>query len=100
MIWIIFIKNIEDCNSNKKRKILIAFNDMIVHMLSNKKLNPIVTELLIRGRELNISLVFITQTHSAVAKNIRLNSAQYFVIKNPSKSQLLSTFNHSSDIGF
>ena len=52
-------KNIEEYNSNKKRKILIVFDDMIADMLSNKKLNPIVTELFIRGRKLNISLAFI-----------------------------------------
>ena len=46
-------------------------------MLSNKKLNPIVTELFIRGRKLNISLVVITQSYFAVPKNIRLNSTRY-----------------------
>ena len=55
-----FCKNIEEYNLNKKLKILIVFDDMIAGILSNKKLNPIVTELLIRGRKLNISLVFIT----------------------------------------
>ena len=53
-------KNIEEYNPNKKQKILIAFDDMISYMLSNKKLNPIVTELFIRGRKLNSSLIFIT----------------------------------------
>ena len=43
-------------------------------MLSNKKLNPIVTELLFRGRKLNISLVFSTQSNFAILTNIRLNS--------------------------
>ena len=57
---------------------------MIADMLSNKKLNPIVTELFIRGRKLNISLVFITQSYFAVWKNIRLNSTHYFVMKIPS----------------
>ena len=61
-------KNIEEYNSNKKRKILMVFDDMIADMLSNKKLNPIVTELFIRGRKLNISLVFITQSYFAVTK--------------------------------
>ena len=51
-------KNIEECNPNKKRKILIVFNDMIADMLINKKPNPIVTELFNRGRKLNIFLVF------------------------------------------
>ena len=54
---------------------------MIADMLSNKKLNPIVTELFIRGRKLNISLVFIKQSYFAVPKNIRLNSKHYFILK-------------------
>ena len=53
-------KNIEDYNPNKKRKILIVLNDMIADMPSNKNLNPIFTELLIRGEKLNTSIVFIT----------------------------------------
>ena len=66
----IFIKNIEEYKPNKKRKILIVFDDMITDMLSNKKLNPIVTELLIRGGKLNISFVFITQSYFTVPKKI------------------------------
>ena len=74
---------------------------MIADMLSNKKLNPIVTELFIRGRKLNISLVFITQSYFAVPKNIRLNSTHYFVMKIPNKRELQQiAFNHSSDIDF
>ena len=74
---------------------------MTVGMLSNKRLNPIVTELFIRGRKLNISLVFITQSYFAVPKNIRLNSTHYFVMKIPNKRELLHiAFNHSSDIDF
>ena len=53
-------KSIEQYMPNKKHKILIAFDDMIADMLNNKKLNPIVTELVIRGGKVNISLVFIT----------------------------------------
>ena len=60
---------------------MTVFDDMIADMLSNKKLNPIVTELLIRGRKLSISLVFITKSYFAVPKNIRLNSTHYFVMK-------------------
>ena len=66
-------KNIEKYNSNRKRKILIVFDDMIDNILSNKKLNPIVTELFIRGRKINISLVFITQSYFSVPNNIRIN---------------------------
>ena len=78
-------KSIEKYNRNKKRKILIVFDDMIADMLSNKKLNPAVTELFIRGRKLNISLVFIIKYYFAVSKNIGLNSAQCFIMKIPNK---------------
>ena len=71
-------KNIDEYNPNTKRKILILFDDTIADMLSNKKLNPIVTELFIRGRKLNISLAFITQFYFAMPKNIRLDSTHYF----------------------
>ena len=73
-------KDIEEYNPNKQHKILIAFDDMITDMINNKKLNKIVIELFIRRRNLNISLVFITQLHFAVPKNIRLNSTHYFTI--------------------
>ena len=61
-------KNIKEYNPNKKRKILIVSDDMIADMLSNKKLNLIVTELFTRGRKLNISLVFIRQYYFAMPK--------------------------------
>ena len=85
-------KNIEEYNPDKKRKILIVFDDMIADMLSNKKLHPIVNELFIRGRKLNI---FITQSYFAVPKNIRLNLTKYFVMKIPNKRELQHIgFNH------
>ena len=58
---------------------------MIADILSNKKLITIVTELFIRGRNLNISLVFITQFYLVVPKNIRLNSTQYYIMRIPNK---------------
>ena len=94
-------KNIKEYNPNKKRKILIVFDEMIADMLRNKKLNPVVTELFIRGRKLNIFLVFITQYYFAVPKNIRLNSAHYFIMKILNKRELQQiAFNDSSDIDF
>ena len=54
-------------------------------MLSNEKFNPVVTELFIRGRKLNIFLVFITQSYFAVPKNMRLNPTHYFIMKIPNK---------------
>ena len=67
---------------------MIVFDDMIADMLSNKRLSPIITELFIRGRKMNIFLVFITQSYFAVPKNIRLNSIHYFVMKIPNKREL------------
>ena len=94
-------KNIEEYNPNKKRKILFVFDNMIADMLSNKKLNPIVTELFIRGRKLNISLAFITQSYFPVPRNIRPNSTHYSVMKIPNKRELRQmAFNHSPDIDF
>ena len=57
------------------------FDDMIAHVLSNTKLNPIVTELFIRGKKLNILLVFIRQSYFDVQENVRLNSTYYFTMK-------------------
>ena len=59
-------KNIEDYNPGKTRKILIIFDDMIADMINNKNVNPRVTELFIRGRKLNISIVFITQSYCQI----------------------------------
>ena len=78
-------KNIEEYNPNKKRKIFIVFDDIIVDMLSNEKRNPTLTELFTRGSKVNISIVFITQSDFAVPENIRLNSTHYFINKVPNK---------------
>ena len=81
-------KNIEEYNPNKKREILIVLDNINADMVSNKKLNPIVTELFIRGRKRNISLAFSKQSYFAVPKNIRLNSTHYFVMKIPNKREV------------
>ena len=81
-------KNIENYNPGKKRKILIVFDDMIADIINNKKLNPLVTELFIRGRKLNISIVFITQSYFKVPKDVRLNSTHLFIMKVPNKREL------------
>ena len=70
-------KNINYYNPYKENKILIVFDDMIADMIHNKKLNSIVTELFIRGRKLNISLVFITQSYFKVPKDVRLNTTHF-----------------------
>ena len=50
-------------------------------MINNKKLNPVVSELFIRGRKLNIFILFIIQSYFSVSKNIRLNTTHYFIMK-------------------
>ena len=68
-------------------------------MIINKKL--VVTELFIRGRKLNISTVFITQSYFKVLKEVRLNSTHFFIMKIPNKGELQQiALNHSSDIDF
>ena len=94
-------KNIEDYNPRKNRKALIVFYDMRADMINNKMLNSVVTELFIRGRKLNISIVFITQSYFKVPKDVRLNSTHFFIMKIPNKRELQQiALNHSSDIDF
>ena len=81
-------KNIDHYNPDKENKILIVFDDMIADMINNKKLNSIITELFIRGRKLNISLVFITQSYFKVPKDVRLNTTHFFIMKIPNKREL------------
>ena len=70
-------------------------------MINNNKLNPIVAELFIRDRKLNISIVFIMQSYFKVPKDIRLNSTHFFIMKIPNKRELQQiALNHSSDIDF
>ena len=74
---------------------------MTADTISNKNLNPIVTELFIRGRKLIFKFVFITQSYFKVPKDVRLNSTHFFIMKIPNKRELeqIAT-NHSSDIDF
>ena len=81
-------KNIDEYNIDKERKIMIVFDDMIADMILNKKLNSIVTELFIRGRKLNISLVFISQSYFKVPKDARLNTTHFLISKIPNKREL------------
>ena len=92
-------KNIGKYNPDKENKILIVFNDTIADMIHNKKLNLIVTKLFIRGRKLNISLVFIIQSYFKVRKAVRSNTSPFFITKIPNKRELQHiAINRSSDI--
>ena len=81
-------KNIGEYNIDKEHKILIVFDDIIADMINNKKLNSTVTELFIRGRKLNISLVFTTQSYFKVPKDVRLNTTHFFITKIANKREL------------
>lgn len=72
----------------KEDKKLIVFDDIIVDMLNNRKLNPIATELFIRSGNLNKRLVFITQYFFAVPNTIRLNPIEWFIMKIVNKAEL------------
>ena len=89
-------QNIDEYNVDKERKILIAFDDMIADMINSKKLNSVVTELFIRSRKLNISLVLITQSYFKVPLNVRLNTTHFFIIKISNKREFRHiVINHS-----
>ena len=92
-------KNIIHYNPNKENKILIVFYYMIADKIQNKKLNLILTGLFIRGRTLNISFVFITQSDSKVPKDARMNTTHFFIRKILTKRELQQiAMNNSSDI--
>ena len=75
-------KNIDEYNPGKKRKVLIVLDDMIADMINNKKLSSVVTDLFIRGRKLNISLIFITQSYFKFPRDVRLNPTHFFYYEN------------------
>ena len=85
-------KNVEEYNPNKKREILTLFDDMIADMLSNTKLNPIVTELFVRGRKLNKYLVFMTQSYFKVAKRSQTKQQILFYYENPKQKRTSTNY--------
>ena len=94
-------ENIHDYNSSRKRKILVAFDDIITDIMANEKLQAIIKELFIRCRKINISLTFITKSYFSVPKDVRLNSTHYLIMKTNNKRELQNiAINHSSDIDY
>ena len=91
-------EDIDDYNPITKRKVFIAFHDMIADIMTNKKIQAIIKELFIRCRKLNISLVFITQSYLSVQKDVRLNSAHLIMKINNMKELKNVAINHSADI--
>ena len=94
-------KNIEDYNPKNNRKVLTVFDDMIADTINNKKLDSIVNKLFIKGRKINISIVFITQSYFKVLRVVRLNTTHFFILKIPNKREVQQIASHqSSDIDF
>ena len=92
-------KKIDHYNPRRKRKVLIAFDDMIADIMTNKLFQAIIKELFIRCSKLNISLVFITQPYFTVPKDVKLNSTHYFIMKINHRKELQNiAINHSADI--
>ena len=92
-------EDIDDYNPITKRKVLIAFHDMIADIMTNKKIQAIIKELFIRRRKLNISLVFITQSYLSAQKDVGLNSTHHLIMKISNKKELKNVaINHSPDI--
>ena len=93
--------DINDYNKKRKRKVLIVFDDMISHVMSNKKAQQVLKELLIRCRKLNISLCFLTQSYLSVPKDVRLNCTHYIIFRLNNKRELQNiAINHSADIDY
>ena len=94
-------ENIDDYNPSRKRKKLIAFDDMIADIMTNKKFQAIIKELFIRCRKLNILLVLITKSYFSVPKDVRLKSTHYLIVKIKSKRELENTARiQSADIDY
>ena len=85
----------------KEKKILIVFDDMFAHIITNKKFQAIIKGFFIRCRKLNVSLVFIAQSYVSDPKDVRLNSTHYLTIKIDNKRELQNiAINHFTDIDY
>ena len=92
--------NTNDYNSNRRKKILIVFDDLIADIMTNKTFQAIIRDLFIRCRKLNISLAFITQSYFSVTKDVRLNSTHYLIMKINNKRELQNIAINHSDIAY
>ena len=94
-------ENIYNYNPNRRKKILIVFDDMMADIVMSKTFQAIIKELFIRCRKLNISLVFITQPYFSVPKYVRLNSTHYLIMKINNRKELQNiAINHSANIDY
>ena len=93
-------KNIDyKLRRKRERRKIIVFDDMTANIMTNRIFQVIIKELFIRCRKLNISLAFITQSYFSVAKDVRLNSTHYLIMKMNNRKELQNiSINHSADI--
>ena len=75
------LNDINNNNKNRDKKVLIVFDDMIADIEYNKNFERIIKELFYRGRKINVSIVFITQSHFRALKDAKLNSTHYTLMK-------------------
>ena len=93
--------NIDDYNSNRKRKNQIVFDDMIADIMTNKKFKAIIKELFIKCRKLNILLAFITLSYFSVPKIVKTNAVHYLIMKINNKRELQDIpINSSANIDY
>ena len=93
-------EDIDNYNPKRDKKVLIVFDDMIEDIMINKRFQTIIKGLFIRCRELNISLVFITQSYFSVPKDVRLNSTHFIMKTNNNRELQNIAINHSADIDY
>ena len=101
ILWMTFTTILKTTTKKREKKILIVFDDMSSHVMSDKKAQKILKELFIRCRKLNISLCSLTQSYFSVPKDVRLNYTHYIIFKLNNKRELQNiAINHSADIDY
>ena len=101
ILWMKFTRILIITTQKEIKKVLIAFDDMIADIMTNRRSQSIIKELFIRCRKLNISLVFITQSYFSVPKDVRLNSTHYLIMKINNRIEFKNiAINHSADIDY
>ena len=82
------LDDINNYNKNRHKKVLIIFDDLIADIEYNKNFKQIIKKLFYRARKINVSIVFITQSHFRALKDARLNSMHYILMKINNKKEL------------
>ena len=101
ILWMKFMKKLRTITKREKKNVLIVFDDMISHVMSDKKAQQVLKDLFIRCRKLNISLCFLNQSYFSVPKDVRLNCTHYIIFKLNNKRELQNiAINHSADIDY